>query len=136
MKFTQTIEVSPNMIGKNIKSNVQNIVCKKYTKMCINNVGYIHNVRDISIVEMKTSYCTPSVMTTVTFNASVYKPEVGDVLLATVTKTIPQGVLLQTEFLKVFIPEEKTLTEGKQVSVKITATKYDKNNYNCIATLV
>jgi DNA-directed RNA polymerase subunit E'/Rpb7 len=135
-RLTQTVEVPPNMLGPKIKAHVKDIVFKKYNGCCTINVGYIHDVCDVCIVSVKTSYCSPNATAVVTFTARVVKPAVGDVVTATVVKNIAQGVLLQTQFFKVFLPDAKSIVEGKAVNVRIVATKYDKNQYNCIGEIV
>ena len=136
MRFTQTVEVPPAMLGPRVKANVYHLVVQKYEGACVNNVGYLYNIRDIAIASMKTLYCSPNVVATVVFSALVDKPSVADVSSAVVQKNIVHGVLMQTRFYKVFVPNIKNMKEGVSVNVRIVAVKYDKNQYNCIGELV
>lgn len=145
-RFAKTITVPPSALGCSFMTEVTNVVVSTYNGSCSQSHGYITDVRNIEIVEARTTYTTPYISVNVEFTATTAKPAVGNVVRATVLRCIKQGVMFMADGLsyRIFVPYEKediALAEGRSVDVEIVAVKYDnisdgKGQFNCIGKFV
>lgn len=136
MIFSKNISIHPSKLGTSLNTEVTNTVLSKFNNSCSKNFGYIYDIKDIKIKNIKVNYFTSFVDVNVVFSASSIIPAVGDKVEASVFKNIKQGVMFTTNLYKIFVPNSKNIMEGKTVSVEIVAIKYDKNQYNCIGKLI
>ncbi len=136
MRFSKTVDIPPCKLGANILKDITEMVKQKYEKSCTKNHGYMYNVGNVRIDSLRTEYTSPNACAHVSFSASTLKPDVGNEFNATVVKSMKQGIMLQVNMFKVFAPEHAPIPDGSNVRVRIEATKYDKNQYNCIGKII
>jgi len=142
MKLERIVQIHPSHLGSSFLQTVNNIVVDKYVGSCSANHGYIVDVSAVRITTARTEYSSPNVSVSVVFNATTVKPVCGDVYSARSVKTLANGTMFdyicpgKSQCLfKIFVPNE-SVKEGVSAQIEITATKYMKNQYNCIGKLV
>lgn len=137
MQVTKIVEVHPSLLTHNLKNEIISIVNSKFLKTCTKEYGYIVSINNVRVKEVKVDYMSPMLHAKVLFSADVVKPDVGTRVDVKVIKKLKHGVMTQTDFYRVFVPDTSDkYSEGECIEVEITATQFDKNQYNCIGKLL
>lgn len=120
---------------------------------CSQDHGYVISIGNFKIVDTEISRATTETIATVMFEADVLKPEVGTQLRVTIASCVlSHGIYAYCQGkLKVLVPQRtlkdykfengsyvgvKNFMVGDEITITITAIKYDKNNFQCIGTIV
>lgn len=137
MQVTKIIEIHPSLLTSNLTNEIISMVNTKYIKTCTKEYGYIVSIRNVRVKEIKADYMSPMLHAKVVFSAEVTKPDVGSKVNVKVCKKLKHGLMTQTDFYRVFIPDTNNqYTDGDCITVEITAIQFDKNQYNCIGKIL
>jgi len=137
MQVVKIIEIYPSLLTSNFNKEIVRLVSEKYIKTCTKEHGYIVSIRNVRVKEIKADYMSPMLHAKVIFNSEITKPEVGNKVNVKVIKKLKHGLMTQTDLYRVFVPDTgDKYTEGDCITVEITATQFDKNQYNCIGKLL
>lgn len=140
-----------------------NIMDHLYTKLilttkdskCTKDYGYITNIKSITkIIDHEISRSTCNNIFTVEFLADILNPQPGTSHIGTVCMIfsdgifvtihprqrvlIPKSLLTEYEYKKenkTFVKGDITIKQGDTLIVKITASKYNKEEFSCFGTL-
>ena len=158
--FQKSICLEPKCLGKGLKESLLLQAKSSFIGKCSKEDGYVLDI--VSIVEIVDNHISTSNSSPIfdlKLVAKLLRPEVGDELSATVNMVRQEGIFCRCEDkLNIFIPIKqlqdqyvfdrtqglyKKLSDNTQtigikdtVNVHITAVRYSKNNYTCIANLV
>lgn len=155
--FQKSVCLEPKYFDKGLKNALLHQAKATFIGKCSKEDGYILDVISIAeIIDNQISSSNSSVIFTLKMVATLLLPKVDDELTATVTMVRQEGIFCRCEDkLNIFIPL-KQLQDGfifdriqgsykkdnieikmkEIIKVKITAVRYSKNNYTCIANLV
>jgi DNA-directed RNA polymerase subunit E'/Rpb7 len=115
--------------------------------------GYILSVNKILKIGDNKINQMSSCIFTVSFLATVLKPEIGAQFVGKVCMVFNDGLFLEVHNkMKVLVPyttfdtftfdndkftkDNRIIREGSEVNIEITMIKYEKKNFNCIGKLV
>lgn len=155
-KFIEkSICLEPSFLGLELHDALLQKVRQTWVGKCTKQDGYVLTIDRIArIIDNHISASTNSVVFSLFVEAVILKPEVGLKLQAKVNYVVPQGIFACAEGrLKILIPfsqltayaftsgEFKHLTDDLSIKmndiipIEITAIRYEKNNFDCIAKL-
>jgi DNA-directed RNA polymerase subunit E'/Rpb7 len=154
-KFVEkSICLEPSFLGNNLHEALLQKVRQTWVGKCTKQDGYIINIERIArIIDNYISPSTNSVVFSLFVEATILKPEIGLQLDAKVNYVLSQGIFACTEGkLKFLIPysqlteysfasgefkqlekPEVTIKMNDTIPIEITAIRYEKNNFDCIA---
>lgn len=158
MKVTleRRIFLEPKYLDNDIMSHIKDKIKREFVGKCTKDDGHILSVN--SILEVCNNEDT---IFSVKFDAEVLKPSVGDILEGVVCMIFKDGVFINiSQVQKMLIPsimlpdytyddvenkfvkndvsdqEESIISEGDVVTGKVTAVKYNKQNFSCVGSLI
>ena len=153
IKLTRDIELHPKYLNSNIGGNIFEIL--KNTKICSESIGIVTEIQKIlKIQSISISQVTKFPIFRVQFMASVILPEKNIITESRITMIFQQGIFLESDYVKFLIPvselggyvfndfsnffyrDDIILKVGDIINIKILDIKYEKNSFNCIATLI
>lgn len=147
------VSLEAKCLDKDILKHVKDALIKKIGT-CTQESGYILSINNFVIDDTEISRATGAIVVRVKANCDFLKPEISKVYPAIVTSCVnSHGVYLHyKDKLKILVMERTldtvkfengcyTLASGvdikvgSTVDVKVTATKYEKNNYQSIGII-
>jgi DNA-directed RNA polymerase subunit E'/Rpb7 len=104
LQITKNICISPKDITDDINTVLLEKVTNTFLNKCSEDVGFILDISDFSIISNKLSKATSNINFKVRFRSNVFKPEVGDVLEGTVCIILDNGVFVSYgDLLKIYV---------------------------------
>lgn len=142
----------PTELNEDLYDIVYEKVCKKYEKSSNDKIGYISEVMD-NITINDSVIKNDFVKINVSFNAMVFHPTKGSKLKAIIQVIFNHGIFCFFEKIKILIPvttlknykivdgelvgkDSIIYKTGDEISIKITEYRYEKKQFNCIASLI
>jgi DNA-directed RNA polymerase subunit E'/Rpb7 len=157
-EIEKSICVEPEFLNGDIKQHIFNKAVSTWVGKCTKEDGYILKIHSIKkILNNHISPSTTSIIFELLLKAEVMKPEISMNVEAKVNMIVSQGIFVcADEKLNILIPlnnildyefdeakgayvstkSKKLIKNGDFVDVKITAIRYEKNNFNCIGELI
>lgn len=155
IEITKKICMEPKDLNENLEKNLIEKIKRDMIGKCDQKHGYVHGVEEkITILDNIVSTASPVVFFTVKIRVTTVRPVVGDVHEGKVCTVFLHGIFVEIlNRVKVLIPSSKLtgftynkslnlfsngendITTGCELSVVITAVKYEKGNFSCIGGL-
>jgi DNA-directed RNA polymerase subunit E'/Rpb7 len=154
-KFVEkSICLEPSFLGLDLHDALLQKVRQTWVGKCTKQDGYVLSIERIArIIDNHISASTNSVVFSLFVEATILKPDVGLKLQAKVNYVLSQGIFAYAEGrLKLFIPysqladytfasnefkhnhnPEICIKINDTIPIEITAIRYEKNNFDCIA---
>jgi len=149
------IYVEPKYVDKNIKSYISEKIKTDFMGKCFAKEGLILKIYDkLQILDNTISTAGNFIIFNVSFKAKMFKPEKGEDYTGTVCMIFQNGIFAEIlNRIKVFIPldklkkyqydknlnvfknGDKIIKKGDDIKFTIQLIKYEKQNFNCIASL-
>ena len=137
-----------------LKDHLKNTIVEMMTGKCDQEFGYVISVEsDIKIVDNIISSANSGIIFTVEFDILTIKPEKGMIFEGIISKIFLSGIFVTVEKMNILVPESKmngykfnasknifkkdssVLNCGDNVKVVIQDVRYQKQNFDCIASL-
>lgn len=153
IRLTKDIELHPKYLNSNIANNILEIL--KSTKICSESIGIVTEIQKIQKIQsISISQVTKFPVFRINFMANVVLPQKNVITESKITMIFQQGIFLESDHVKFLVPvselegyEYSELTNffyrgdiilkvGDIINIKIIDIKYEKNSFNCIATLI
>ena len=155
-QLIKTICLEPEYLDNNIQMALLNKVRKTWVGKCTKEDGYILSID--RILEISNNYISTSnnsVVFELIISATILKPEIGMQYIAKIDKIHPHGLFAYVDNrLKIVIPSTKlneyiltgdtythkihsdiTLNLEGLIKIEITALRYEKSKFDCIAKI-
>ena len=151
----KSIVLSPDCLDANILNHAKSAALA-FVGQCTQEDGYITKIHKIRISDTMVSRACTNIILRLELDIEALKPEIGQTYKCIVSSCIPghgiyahcQGklkMLVMEQHLKSHVFKsgycENTITKheihvGDEISINVTAIKYDKNNFQCIGVIV
>lgn len=149
--ITTQVVLRPHELS-NIKSIIESKI-KKTIGTCIKEKGYIIIINDIkekntNIISRVSGNC----IFNVTHTIFTLKPMIGHIYNVLISDIFKEGIFCEFNHMKILIPvselskysytnkqfqsDEHVIKQGNRIKIKIKNTRYEEQNYQCIAALV
>ena len=153
INIEQQVYLEPKYLNVNLEKHILEKLQNSIIGTCDYKNGYILGVNKIiKIGDNKLSQTSSSIFT-VSYLATVLKPETGRQFIGRVCMVFNDGLFIEVHNkMKVLVPyttfdkftfehdkfkkDNLTIGEGSEVNVEITMIKYEKKNFNCIGKLI
>ena len=102
--ITERIYLEPKHLTSNIRSCLENKI-KQRKGTCSKSLGYIIDTEDIlSIHDNTILRSSPYVVFTITYQAKIFKPTIGDVYKSKVEEILPSRIRCKYELVNIMVP--------------------------------
>jgi DNA-directed RNA polymerase subunit E'/Rpb7 len=150
----KNISLEANKLDKNFEKHIYEKIQLLFLNKCHKDYGYIIKIYDnITIIDNIFSLTTSNVIFKVKFGIKSIKPEIGKTFKAKVCMVFSNGIICEIENkikavislnkLTDFIYEDSTfkkdnliIKKNDTINICIDIVKYDKQNFNCIASMI
>ena len=153
--LTKTISIRPEYMNHNIIKTVYHLLKAKYEKSCDEEDGIILSIDRILKIENMISKDSTTINFFISFESTVLKPCINDIVTFTPTLIISKGVFGKVhDAIHLFVPtgnmkgwtfidgehkkfynEEEDKTIDNKISVMITDIKFNGTKFNCICKM-
>lgn len=156
-EIEKSICVEPEFLNGDIKNHLLEKAKSTWVGKCTKEDGYILKIHSIKkIINNHISPSTTSIIFELLLKAEIMKPEIGMVVEGKVEMVVSDGIFVYVDDRIVIMVSsatiqdyefddakscyidksgEKKIKTGDRVEVKITAIRYEKNNFTCIGEL-
>jgi DNA-directed RNA polymerase subunit E'/Rpb7 len=150
----KTITLSPKYLNENYMDSIKNEIKEKYVGKCDEKNGYIISLKENSIIVLRNyiSSAGNGIFFKVRFNVQTIKPKVGKEYQGKVILILNEYLFVMTlGLMKILIPiknapgykmingqfrkDDKVISKGDIVNVKINVLKYENKDYQIIGSL-
>jgi len=150
----KNIPLESSKLDKNLSKHIFEKINTMFLNKCEQDCGYILKIYDnISILNNIISSTSSNVIFKVRFGIKSIKPEIGKKYKSKVCMTFPNGIIAEIENkIKVVIPINKlthytfektcfkkgdtTISKNDILDIVVDMVKYEKQNFNCIASII
>jgi DNA-directed RNA polymerase subunit E'/Rpb7 len=103
--INKIIELEPIFLNSNLKTIIKEFINKTEKDNCSYNNGYVLDIIDVNINNIKISEATSKILVDVNYNAKTLKPEIGVCYDGVCSQVFSAGIfVLVLDKLKIFIP--------------------------------
>lgn len=157
-KIQLKVEVPPEQVDKNWRSNLFLHVCQKFQGRCTREDGYIVRIQKIErIYDQYIKRTSGVVLFFIGVVAECILPQRGDVIAATVDMIFPHGVFCHHHMLRMMMPITKCkdfhirqefstkslynphtktiIRKGDTIKVVIEDVRFENDFYSCIVAI-
>jgi DNA-directed RNA polymerase subunit E'/Rpb7 len=153
INIEQQVYLEPKYLNLNLDTHILEKLQTCIIGTCDYENGYILGVNKILKIGDNKLSQTSSCIFTVSYLATVLKPEIGRQFIGKVCMVFNDGLFIEVyNKMKVLVPyttfdtftfehdkfkkDNLTIGEGSEVNIEITMIKYEKKNFNCIGKLI
>lgn len=142
IKMYMTIDINSGILTKDYKNNIYKYLKNKYENKNINNIGYIKNIVENSLIIHSNTieHIYDIIKFEVEFCMNIIHPKIGMKCNVKIDKKISDGFFCYMYGnIKIFIPKYNninsynTYKEDDYINITINDVKYESDKFCCIA---
>jgi len=138
--ISHQVELSPDKFRGDIKEQAERVFTAEIVGKCLKRHGEVLRVLKILSVEQQALSAVGSARFSVTCEALVFQVQVGCVLVASVVRVDPIGIVLKRKCVDIYVPaqyrRDGSLSEGDSARVRVLALRHENDRFCAVAELV